>query len=52
MNKPWDVAAGLIAQKAGAIVTEISGKRWNAFSDSILAANPILHKKLINLIKA
>jgi len=47
---PWDVApAGLIAQKAGAKVTEIDGGKWNAFSQSILAANPTLHKKLLKL---
>ncbi|HLG39132.1 MAG TPA: inositol monophosphatase family protein, partial [Chitinophagaceae bacterium] len=47
---PWDVAAaGLIAQKAGAIVTEIDGKPWNAFSESILAANPVLHRAILNL---
>lgn len=49
---PWDVAAaGLIAQKAGAEVTEIDGSRWNVYSDSILAANPSLHQKILNLIK-
>src|SRR3989344_4537653 len=47
---PWDVAAaGLIAQKAGAQVTEIDGNEWNVFSKSILASNPILHKKLLKL---
>ena len=47
---PWDVAAaGLIAQKAGAKVTEINGNEWNVFSKSILASNPILHKKLLKL---
>lgn len=48
---PWDVAAaGLIAQKAGAKVTDIKGNTWHAFSKSILAANPILHKKILSLI--
>ena len=47
---PWDVAAaGLIAQKAGAKVTDIRGNKWNAFSESILAANPNLHKKILEL---
>lgn len=50
---PWDVAAaGLIAQKAGAVVTGIDGKPWNAFSPGILAANPVLHKKLLELAGA
>jgi len=49
---PWDVAAaGLIAQKAGAEVTDIDGKSWNAFSRGILAANPILHQKLMQSLK-
>lgn len=48
---PWDVAAaGLIAQKAGAIVTEIDGKEWNAFSPGILAANPKLHNRITKLL--
>ena len=48
---PWDVAAaGLIAQKAGALVTEIDGSRWNVFSESILAANPELHKKTLKIL--
>jgi len=45
---PWDVAAaGLIASKAGATVTEIDGKPWNAFSKSVLAANPVLHAEIL-----
>lgn len=48
---PWDVAAaGLIAQKAGAIVTEIDGREWSSFSPSILAANPKLHHNLLLLL--
>jgi len=48
---PWDVAAaGLIAQKAGALVTDTKGKPWNAFSKGIIAANPILHRKISTLI--
>lgn len=48
---PWDVAAaGLIAQKAGAAVTKIDGSKWNAFSDNILAANPKLHKIILEVI--
>lgn len=46
----WDVAAAaLIAQKAGAKVTQIDGQPWNVFSPSILAANPTLHRKIINI---
>lgn len=47
---PWDVAAAaFIAHKAGAKVTQTDGKPWNAFSPSILAANPTLHKAISNL---
>lgn len=50
---PWDVAAaGLIAQKAGAKVTSGNGDTWNAFSESILAANPELHGKVLKLISS
>ncbi|KKS97922.1 MAG: inositol monophosphatase, myo-inositol-1(or 4)-monophosphatase [Candidatus Gottesmanbacteria bacterium GW2011_GWA2_43_14] len=49
---PWDVAAaGLIAQKAGAKVTDIKGNTWNVFSEGIIAANPNLFDKLFELIK-
>lgn len=48
---PWDVAAAcLIAQKAGAKVTNIDGGRWNVFTPSILAANPSLHPKMIKIL--
>ena len=47
---PWDVAAaGLICQNAGAKVTQINGKAWDVFSDSILAANRYLHQKILKL---
>ena len=44
----WDYAPGaLIAEEAGARVTDMSGKpyRWN--SESIFAANPVLHSKVM-----
>jgi myo-inositol-1(or 4)-monophosphatase len=48
---PWDTAAAaFIAQKAGAKVTDIKGNPWNAFSESIVAANPVLHNKLFKLL--
>lgn len=48
---PWDTAAaGLIAEKAGATVTDTNNKPWNAFSEGILAANPTLHQAIIKLI--
>jgi myo-inositol-1(or 4)-monophosphatase len=50
---PWDMAAGvLIAQEAGAIVTSVNGDT-NLFAPpySILAANPILHPQMYQVIK-
>lgn len=48
---PWDVAAGaLIAQKAGALLTDGQGKEWDVFTPSILLANPHLHKKILTLV--
>ena len=50
--KPWDVAAGqLIASEAGAKLTDINNKPWSLASRSLLAANPILHKMVIQLLK-
>ena len=49
--KPWDVAAGVvILREAGATVTAIDGTPWTPQSDSICAANPILHAEMIELI--
>lgn len=49
---PWDTAAaGLIAQKAGAKVTDIDGNNWDIFSKGILAANPVLYNKIEWLLK-
>lgn len=49
---PWDVAAGgLIAQEAGAIVTNLHGDPdYMTAPHSILAANPYLHPVLLGLI--
>jgi myo-inositol-1(or 4)-monophosphatase len=46
---PWDVAAGgLIAQEAGAVVTNITGNRdFISPPQSILAANPTIHPLLL-----
>jgi len=49
---PWDTAAAaLIAQKAGAKVTDIDGKKWNVFTPGILAANPVLHQKILEFLR-
>ncbi len=47
---PWDVAAGaLIAEEAGARVTDLAGKPWSVHSQSYLLANPRLHPALLKL---
>jgi myo-inositol-1(or 4)-monophosphatase len=49
--RPWDVAAGyLIAKEAGATVTDLSGSIWGIKSRAIFAANPNLHKKVLNIL--
>lgn len=51
--KPWDMAAGaLICREAGGLVTDITGRSWSAASDSILAANPLLHAEMLAVIRA
>lgn len=48
---PWDTAASaLIAQKAGAKVTDSKGGPWNVFTPDILAANPTLHGKMLRFL--
>ncbi|MBI4281743.1 inositol monophosphatase [Candidatus Uhrbacteria bacterium] len=49
----WDVAGGnIIAEEAGATVTDESGKPWSWRNDrqNIVAANPVLHKKIMREI--
>jgi myo-inositol-1(or 4)-monophosphatase len=50
----WDVAAGaLIAQESGALVTDIrGGPDFIHKPQSILAANPELHAKMLEILKA
>lgn len=49
---PWDVAAGaLIAQRAGAIVSDYSGADNYVFGMEIIAANPLIYKEFIATVK-
>ena len=52
--KPWDVAAaGLIAEEAGAKVTNVSGDAdYLSSPQSIIAAGPDLHSKIIETLAA
>ena len=50
---PWDVAAGaLIAQKAGAVVTDCAGGGNFLFGGEILAANPVIHGEFLRTVQA
>jgi myo-inositol-1(or 4)-monophosphatase len=51
--KPWDIAAGgLIAQEAGAVVTKADGDpAYLRPPQSVLAANPVLHGKILEHLK-
>jgi len=47
----WDDAApAIILQEAGCIVSEHEGKPWTLKSKGMIAANPHLHKKLLEII--
>lgn len=49
--KPWDIAAGaLIAQEAGALVTDFVGAENYLKSGNILVANPKLYKEMAQTI--
>ncbi|SAM57672.1 inositol monophosphatase family protein [Cardiobacterium hominis] len=51
--KPWDICAGiLIAQEAGAIVTDLAGQHTMLDSGNIVAANTYLHSILLQQIAA
>ncbi len=50
--KPWDIAAGaLIAQEAGALVTDFSGEGEYLSKNEIIAAAPGIFPALINIIE-
>ncbi len=48
--KPWDTAAGiLLVKEAGGLVTDYFGNPYNPFKDTLVASNPFIHKKLIEI---
>ncbi|EKD76437.1 MAG: hypothetical protein ACD_43C00111G0001 [uncultured bacterium] len=50
---PWDIAAGgLIVQEAGGKISTLDGQRWNWREDNqhVLAANPKLHRRILDLL--
>ncbi|PIP38527.1 MAG: inositol monophosphatase [Desulfobacterales bacterium CG23_combo_of_CG06-09_8_20_14_all_51_8] len=50
--KPWDTAAGwLIAEEAGAQVTDFSGRPYGLDKNQILAASPPIHPAMKSLLE-
>jgi myo-inositol-1(or 4)-monophosphatase len=48
---PWDCAAGaLMCQEAGAIVTDMAGQPFDPVKGQAIAANPVLHPQLKEVI--
>ena len=51
--KAWDLAAGvLIAQEAGATVTNYQGKPCDIFVGEVLASNGLVHAESVRLINS
>lgn len=49
---PWDVAAGvLIAQEAGAIVSDFSGTNNYLYGNEIIAAQPTIYPQILSIIQ-
>jgi len=49
---PWDMAAGsLIVAEAGGVVTDMDGKPLDLHGETIIAANPRIHPKLLALLQ-
>ncbi len=49
---PWDTAAGsLIAEEAGACVTDFRGRPFNIFKKEILATNRLIHRAMLKVLR-
>ncbi|MEO5377445.1 MAG: inositol monophosphatase [Magnetococcus sp. DMHC-6] len=49
----WDIAAGsLILQEAGGFISDFSGDRHYMEKGEVLAANPLLHSRMLDKIRA
>ncbi len=49
--QPWDTAAGsIIVMEAGGIVSDYRGEAYSPFQKSIVAANPIVHPKMVEVL--
>jgi myo-inositol-1(or 4)-monophosphatase len=50
--KPWDIAAGiLLVREAGGVVTDLTGRDRMMETGDVLAANELLHRPLLDLIR-
>jgi myo-inositol-1(or 4)-monophosphatase len=50
-NKPWDVVAGvLIAQEAGAVVSDQHGQPYSLHSKSIVATAPPIQSSILQVL--
>jgi myo-inositol-1(or 4)-monophosphatase len=48
---PWDTAAGaLIAEEAGARVTDFSGGSFSVYKPEVIASNGMIHDRMIEVI--
>jgi myo-inositol-1(or 4)-monophosphatase len=50
--KPWDTAAGIIiAEEAGAKITNFNNNNYNPFMDEIVASNGLIHQSILNAME-
>ena len=50
-STPWDFAAvALMVREAGGRVTDFAGREWTKKSDSVVASNGVLHRKVLNCL--
>ncbi len=50
--QPWDTAAGVvICRESGARITAIDGSEWSVHCSGILAANPALHERMLDIVR-
>jgi myo-inositol-1(or 4)-monophosphatase len=49
---PWDIAAGLLLVKeAGGLFTDFEGDGQVLFKGEVVAANPVIHPQIMEIIK-
>lgn len=50
--KPWDTAAGfIIAQEAGAVITDFTNNNYNPYMNEIIASNGLIHNSLLKAME-